>query len=75
MFQISEFFMNSRCKTVHIGNVKLKCFPHKPMLKNSVQSINLLKITPLIRSFSSDELAFLTQKLLKILDSSRSWGL
>lgn len=43
-------------------------FLHKPKLQNSFLTINLLKITPLIRSFPSDELAFLTQNL-KIPDS------
>lgn len=43
-------------------------FLHKPKLQNSFLTINLLKITPLIRSLPSDELGFLTQNL-KILDS------
>lgn len=43
-------------------------FLHKPKLQNIFLTINLLKITPLIRSLPSAEQAFLTQNV-KILDS------
>ena len=55
---------NSSCRKCQI-----EMFPHKPNFKNCFLSVNLLKITPLSRSIGSDKLAFLTQKLLKILDS------
>lgn len=63
-FCFEQQMLNSSCRKCQI-----EMFPHKPKLKNSVLSINLLKITPLVRSFSSYELAFLIQKLLKIFDS------
>lgn len=43
-------------------------FLHKLKLKNSFLSIHLIQIFSFIRSFGSDELAFLTKKLPKTLD-------